>query len=249
MTKSITKQIKHKSGEDKLLPESSCISHTVQWSSPDSILDRRRKLRKKLIKNATTSEIKLKLFLQEKSIKFKFQYIISPYIADFFFPQKGLVLELDGSFHNSSKQQLHDSNRELYFFSIRLITIRFNNNFSFNKILDTISNFPDISEERKNRIYRQICLLNTSTCEKHIKANNPNNCYQIPSLKQQRKLFKAIKHRICTTIYNSNYTFKNLILNEQNKFKTLILTNKNTKKDITISLIGLNNQKLRQIIS
>ncbi len=47
-----------------------------------------RQFAKQLTENATRSELKLHKHLTEAGVKFKFQQIFPPFIADFYFPKQ-----------------------------------------------------------------------------------------------------------------------------------------------------------------
>jgi very-short-patch-repair endonuclease len=70
------------------------------------------KLRKNLIKNATLEEIVFKSKLTRWHLRFKFQYIIKGFIADFYIPQFDLVVEIDGSQHYTEWGLLRDQYRD-----------------------------------------------------------------------------------------------------------------------------------------
>ncbi len=55
--------------------------------------------------------------------KFRRQHVISPYIADFFCPAKGLIIEIDGDTHNPVK----DAARDRFTASKSYQTLRFTN--------------------------------------------------------------------------------------------------------------------------
>ncbi len=59
--------------------------------------------------------------------KFYRQYGIGSYIADFYCPQKRLVIELDGGQHYSDEGKSYDKLREEYMLSSGIDTIRFSN--------------------------------------------------------------------------------------------------------------------------
>ena len=80
------------------------------------------KFRKELIKNSTKAEKKLLLLLNNSPLykDFEFQYIIyikkkdkieKFYIADFCFPERKIIIELDGKYHYTSKQTYKDRKR------------------------------------------------------------------------------------------------------------------------------------------
>lgn len=62
-----------------------------------------------------------------KGFRFKAQHPISYFIADFYCHAAKLVIELDGSVHDSSDQQEYDNNRTYILNEFGLIVIRFRN--------------------------------------------------------------------------------------------------------------------------
>jgi len=73
------------------------------------VLDNRAKL---LRRNQTETEQKIWKFLRSRALegyKFRRQYIIAPYIADFCCVEHKLVIELDGGHHQ--KQREYDERR------------------------------------------------------------------------------------------------------------------------------------------
>ena len=81
--------------------------------------------------NATYAERLLKIFLTGK-IDFEFQKIIYTdnkhfFIADFYIPSKNLIIELDGEYHDSIKQQDKDIWRTKILNSLGYKVIRFKN--------------------------------------------------------------------------------------------------------------------------
>lgn len=81
--------------------------------------------------NATYAERILKTFLTGK-IDFEFQKIIYTdnkhfFIADFYIPSKNLIIELDGEYHDSIKQQDKDIWRTKLLNSLGYKVIRFKN--------------------------------------------------------------------------------------------------------------------------
>lgn len=82
--------------------------------------------------NATYAERLLKTFLDGK-IDFEFQKIIYTdnkkhfFIADFYFPSKNLIVELDGEYHDNIKQQYKDTWRTQILKSLGYEVIRFKN--------------------------------------------------------------------------------------------------------------------------
>lgn len=72
------------------------------------LLDRARRLRKR----GTPFEAKLWRRLGQSQLggyKFRRQHVIGNYIVDFFCPQKGLIVEVDGDTHDARKDAIRDA--------------------------------------------------------------------------------------------------------------------------------------------
>ena len=86
--------------------------------------DKRRELRR----NQTIEESILWQCLRGKNLNgFKFyrQYSIGPYIVDFYCPRYRLAIEIDGSHHKEEETIKYDEERDNYFKSINVYTVRF----------------------------------------------------------------------------------------------------------------------------
>lgn len=59
-------------------------------------------------KNPTRSEERLRGMLASKGYKFQFQHLLYGYIADFYFPGRKWIVELDGGWHNRDKDAERD---------------------------------------------------------------------------------------------------------------------------------------------
>ncbi|MCK9352165.1 MAG: endonuclease domain-containing protein [Candidatus Paceibacterota bacterium] len=81
--------------------------------------------RRELRSNATLQEIILWSRLKNKQlgVKFRRQHSFGKYIADFYCPEKRLVIEIDGSQH--MEQEKYDRERTHYFESLGLEVLRF----------------------------------------------------------------------------------------------------------------------------
>ena len=66
---------------------------------------------------------------QLDNLKFRRQHQIGPYVTDFFCNDKKLVVELDGSVHDSEKQKKHDHKRTAYLESLGFSVLRFDNDY------------------------------------------------------------------------------------------------------------------------
>lgn len=94
---------------------------------------------RQLRKNATKEEQALWYrFLRTHGLQFKRQEVIGGYIADFFCPKAGLVIEVDGGQHFESQGRAYDLERTRYLEEIRgLRVLRFSN-------LDVNENFEGV---------------------------------------------------------------------------------------------------------
>ncbi len=97
------------------------IIHNIQPLKP-----RRKELRSTM----TPAEIRLWQALKHSQLdhlKFRRQHSMGPYIADFYCPVAKLVIELDGSVHDSDAAQQQDAERTVYLLSLGLRVVRFEN--------------------------------------------------------------------------------------------------------------------------
>jgi phosphoribosylanthranilate isomerase/very-short-patch-repair endonuclease len=110
--------------------------------SPKKLIENARDLRK----NGTDAEALIWYFLRNRQIagyKFRRQYPIEPYIADFACLESKLIIELDGSQHNEDAAIKKDAARTAYLESKGFKVIRFWNNDIFQNtesVLDAIWN-------------------------------------------------------------------------------------------------------------
>lgn len=78
----------------------------------------------------TKAEKKLWKLLRNRKfegLKFRRQHPLRSYIVDFFCEEYGIVVELDGSYHNSPEQKEKDRLRDLLLSNLGYKVIRFEN--------------------------------------------------------------------------------------------------------------------------
>ena len=93
-----------------------------------------------LRKNMTKEEAHLWYqFLCRYPLRFRRQYVIGNYIADFYCHKAKLVVELDGSQHCIPQEAEYDKRRTEYLNSKGLQVLRFSN-------LDVMGQFPSVCE-------------------------------------------------------------------------------------------------------
>ncbi|MFZ5906234.1 MAG: endonuclease domain-containing protein [Nitrospirota bacterium] len=91
----------------------------------DPLLKQRRR---DLRKNQTEAEETLWRRLRNNQFsgkKFFRQYSIGPYILDFYCPQSGLAIELDGSRHTEDNVREYDTERSAYLLAQGISVLRF----------------------------------------------------------------------------------------------------------------------------
>jgi very-short-patch-repair endonuclease len=116
--------------------------HNELFNKPES-KDRRRNLRNE----PTRAEKEMWNGLRKKrtaGYKFRRQQSIGPFIADFYCPSLGLVVEVDGATHNDPAQKEYDARRTQYFQTHNIGVIRFNDGevlFSVDQCMEKIMKF------------------------------------------------------------------------------------------------------------
>lgn len=101
----------------------------------ESSKDVSERFRKELVSKATGAELKFKQFLDKNMVAYKFQKIVYVsidckqkfYIADFFFKQYNLIVELDGGYHNTPDQKIKDDMRTMHLRRAGYFVLRFDN--------------------------------------------------------------------------------------------------------------------------
>ncbi len=92
----------------------------AHWS-----LERRRELRKAMTRAEKIFWICVRG--SQLGVKFRRQFNIGPYIADFYAPKARLVIELDGESHDDAVAKAYDSERDNYMTELDFKVLRFTN--------------------------------------------------------------------------------------------------------------------------
>ncbi|SNY95153.1 uroporphyrinogen-III synthase [Flagellimonas pacifica] len=90
-----------------------------------------------LRKEQTKAEKKLWRYLRNRNfenLKFRRQHPLKEYIVDFFCEEYGIVIELDGEYHNEINQAKKDELRDLHLTELGYIVIRFENKVVFEQV-------------------------------------------------------------------------------------------------------------------
>jgi very-short-patch-repair endonuclease len=124
------------------------IQNRIGLTSIKKASKEKKEFTQKLRSNPTPSEEKLWEYLRAKKLGYKFnrQAIIFGYIADFWCPEKNLVVEVDGKSHEN--RQEYDFKRDTHLTNVGIKTIRFSASDIFKKI-DTV--ITKIQNELNNR--------------------------------------------------------------------------------------------------
>lgn len=86
---------------------------------------------------------------QLSNIKFRKQYGIGEYIADFYSAEIKLVVEVDGSSHFSEEARKYDAVRTKFMESLELKVIRFTNDEVLGNIDSVLARIVEVGQERK----------------------------------------------------------------------------------------------------
>ncbi|MGU5663435.1 endonuclease domain-containing protein [Aeromonas sanarellii] len=97
----------------------------VRIFNREATLDKRHEQRG----NPTEPERRLWQVLRagQLGVKFRRQQGIGPYIADFYCPERLLVIEVDGDSHFDERGLSHDKQRDAYMAALSLTVLRFSN--------------------------------------------------------------------------------------------------------------------------
>ena len=95
------------------------------YKADPQIFENARELRKRLTPAEQTFWLRLKEQFPE--YKFRRQHPISIYVADFYCHKLKLVIEIDGSIHNSTEAKVNDERRQKDLEGLHLTVIRFTN--------------------------------------------------------------------------------------------------------------------------
>ncbi len=107
----------------------------------------KKELAKSLRNNQTEAEKVLWYMIKGKQVngrRFRRQQIIDGYIADFYCPQIGLVIELDGGAHRGQKD--YDEKRDNAMAGLNLKVVRFSNDEVLNRIDSVIERLKRLTE-------------------------------------------------------------------------------------------------------
>ncbi len=81
-------------------------------------------------------------------VRFRRQYGIGRYIADFYCPELKLVIEIDGSGHFTGESKVYDEERTGFMNSIGIRVLRYSNNEVMNNLTGVLNDLSLVIEEK-----------------------------------------------------------------------------------------------------
>lgn len=149
-------------------------------------------MRSRLLLEKTPRERQLAEILSDMKIKYNEQYIIAPYIIDFYFPRKGLAIEIDGGIHRTNRNQVRDSKKDSYLFSMGIMVLRFTNEETPDKPLEAISNFRNLYAGDEKSLQNRICYV----CYKYGMIGHNNTVFSFPRPSEYREIKEEFKRQM-----------------------------------------------------
>ena len=118
----------------------------MQVYNKDNTKEKRRELKKEM----TECEKILWKHIRNDAlgVRFRRQYGIGNYIADFYCPSLKLVIELDGSQHFTEEGLEYDKSREEFMKNFVIKTLRFNNNDVMTNIEEVLKGIKIYVDEK-----------------------------------------------------------------------------------------------------
>lgn len=118
-----------------------------------------KKYKKENIKHLTKTEGILYRILKKKVYewgcgKLKRQFIIKPYIVDFFISNYGVIIEVDGGYHKNRIE--YDSKRDTYLENLGTIILHFDNETIEKNIEQVIETIKLATNKRGNFSFKSI---------------------------------------------------------------------------------------------
>jgi very-short-patch-repair endonuclease len=108
-----------------------------------------REKRRALRNDVTPAEKEMWKYIRKDAlgVRFRRQYGIGEYIADFYCPKLKLVIEIDGGSHFTDEARKYDEARTNYLNSIGVKVVRYTNNDVMNNIQGVLQNLTDIIQQ------------------------------------------------------------------------------------------------------
>ncbi|MDY6531270.1 DUF559 domain-containing protein [Acinetobacter sp. YIM 103518] len=103
--------------------------------------------------NATDAENLMWQLLRAKrfmNLKFRRQYVVKPYIVDFYCHEIGLVIELDGSQHGTDDAIAYDAERTQFLEALGLMVVRYWNHDVLGRTDVVLEHLRSVCTELKN---------------------------------------------------------------------------------------------------
>ena len=128
-----------------------------------NLLQKTKKFKGIQIKKANSGELLFKNALDKLGVKYKYQFMIPPFIVDFYLPKHALILEIDGDVHNNKSCQERDIYRETYLMSFRFFISRYNLSYHAESPIQFLKHqlelYPKIGTGRKRGINQKMARI------------------------------------------------------------------------------------------
>lgn len=117
--------------------------------------DETLKRRAKHLSKLTGAEAAFSKKLKRDGVKFRTQVVIGFHIVDFLIPGKGLVIEVDGGYHDTNAQRKKDARRTKSLRSLGLQVIRIRNEDVEDWSVSALAEFKDRSDKYSEKCVRR----------------------------------------------------------------------------------------------
>ena len=100
-----------------------------------------KEYRKRLRNNMTATEKLIWRRIRKRQVngtKFRRQFSIGPFIADFYCPSLKVLVEIDGPYHNSRSQRMYGRQREKYIEQYGIMILRYTNDDGYERLDEVI---------------------------------------------------------------------------------------------------------------
>lgn len=161
------------------------------------------KFKKTLINRKTIKEQRMCQIFQSLMIGYKEQKIICPYIVDFYIPSRKLIIEIDGSIHNTNRQKEKDYKKDDYLMSLGLMLQRFRNDDSEEYIVNKLLEYKKYGIKSSKTALSKIDKVNYFFHKSKIKINKANDIKEL--LTEYSIKLLEIKGKEDSFIFNKAY--------------------------------------------
>lgn len=117
-----------------------------RWNTPPGLWKKLKPLAREMRVDSTPAEARLWDVLRNRQLygfKFRRQHSIERFVVDFYCPQAGLIVEVDGAVHDDPEQQAYDAIRSELLVAQGFRVVRVKNDEVFNDMAAVLSRIGD----------------------------------------------------------------------------------------------------------